>query len=448
MGVTYATRVSFDTHPSVPKVLEEYVPVKTPLGELPAEWQASPLGREGLVSRVGSGITPTGGRKVYKESGRPFVRSQNVGWGRLILDDLAYIDEQTHRSFQASEIVEGDVFLNITGASIGRCAVANRAVARGNVNQHVCEIRVNPAFMNPVFVSNVILSEIGQNQIASFQAGGNRQGLNFSQVRAIVLPLPPLPEQRAIATALSDVDSLIAALNALIAKKRAIKQATMQQLLTGKTRLRGFDGEWETKKIGEFTDCTAGGTPDTEVASYWNGSIRWMSSGELHAKGVQEVAGRITEAGLKNSSTKIVPAQCVLVGLAGQGKTRGTVAINTVPLCTNQSIAAIYPNASFDTAYLFYNLESRYDELRELSTGDGGRGGLNLTIIRAIKVPFPSKEEQEAIAQVLSDMDSEIEALEARVAKTRDIKQGMMQQLLTGRIRLVIPAEAQEEATP
>lgn len=163
-------------------------------------------------------------------------------------------------------------------------------------------------------------------------------------------------------------------------------------------------------------------------------------------KRVYEVAGRITEAGLRNSSTKMIPPQCVLIGLAGQGKTRGTVAVNMVPLCTNQSIAAIFPNLSFDTGYLFYNLENRYEELRELSTGDGGRGGLNLSIIRAIEVPFPSKSEQQAIGQVLSDMDAEIEALEARVAKTRDIKQGMMQQLLTGRVRLPVPTTAPEDS--
>jgi type I restriction enzyme, S subunit len=108
-----------------------------------------------------------------------------------------------------------------------------------------------------------------------------------------------------------------------------------------------------------------------------------------------------------------------------------------VQLCTNQSIAAILPNSSFEPAYLFYNLDSRYDELRSLSTGDGGRGGLNLTIIRSVAVPFPKIDEQRAIATVLSDMDAEIAALEARRDKTRALKQGMMQELLTGRIRLV-----------
>ena len=272
----------------------------------------------------------------------------------------------------------------------------------------------------------------------------------FSSIQKFQIPLPSLPEQTAIATILSDTDRLLAALRALIGKKRAVKTAAMQQLLSGSLRLPEFatngslknselgeiPEDWEVVKIGEFTDCTAGGTPSTEIPEYWNGDIPWMSSGELHLKQVYDVSGRITELGLDNSSTSIVPEKSVLIGLAGQGKTRGTVAISRIPLCTNQSIAAVFPSNLFCSEYLFYNLENRYEELRSLSTGDGGRGGLNLTIIRSLAVPFPSLPEQTAIALTLSDMDSEIAALEARAAKLAQIKQGLMQNLLTGKIRV------------
>ena len=162
-----------------------------------------------------------------------------------------------------------------------------------------------------------------------------------------------------------------------------------------------------------------------------------MSSGELNLKRVEEVEGRLTEVGLHNSSTKLIPERCVLIGLAGHGKTRGTVAMNFVELCTNQSIAAVFPNSAFVPEYLYFNLDSRYDELRELSAGDSGRGGLNLKIIKAIPIRFPSVPEQTAIAGVLSDMDAELAALEQRREKTRALKQGMMQELLTGRTRLL-----------
>ncbi len=194
--------------------------------------------------------------------------------------------------------------------------------------------------------------------------------------------------------------------------------------------------DWNTKAIGNFAECIAGGTPSTSVPEYWDGAIRWMSSGELNKKLVKDVVGRITERGLRESNAKVVPPRCVLVGLAGQGKTRGTVAISLVDLCTNQSIVAILPNDLFVPEYLYFNLDFRYHELRGMSTGDGGRGGLNLGIIRSINVPFPDIAEQRAIAEVLSDVDGLLAALEALIAKKRAIKQAAMQQLLTGETRL------------
>jgi type I restriction enzyme S subunit len=190
--------------------------------------------------------------------------------------------------------------------------------------------------------------------------------------------------------------------------------------------------DWKVKPIGKFTDACAGGTPSTKVSAFWNGDIRWMNSGELNFKKVYEVENRITELGLQNSATKFIPENCILVGLAGQGKTRGTVAINKVPLCTNQSIAAIFPCELVDYNYLYFNLDFRYNELRGLSTGDGGRGGLNLNIIKSLPIPIPpTKAEQTAIATALSDADSYISSLEQLIAKKRLLKQGAMQQLLS-----------------
>ncbi|HGN2041741.1 TPA: restriction endonuclease subunit S [Proteus mirabilis] len=294
------------------------------------------------------------------------------------------------------------------------------------------------------------------DRIMSMTAKSSVDSVRREMIADMKMLLPTKEEQNAIATALSDVDTLISELEKLIAKKQAIKTATMQQLLTGRTRLPQFvlreDGskkgtkqselgeipeDWEIKKIGDITNCTAGGTPNTSISKYWGGTNPWMSSGELHLKKVFDVTERITDDGLANSSTKYVPINSVLIGLAGQGKTRGTVAITRISLCTNQSIASIFPSKNHSSEYLYYNLDSRYEELRGLSTGDGGRGGLNLTIIRNLSLPLPCIEEQTAIATILSDMDEEIQALEQRLSKTRQIKQGMMQELLTGKTRLV-----------
>ncbi len=209
---------------------------QTEVGTIPEDWHPTTIGD--LAIKVGSGITPKGGSSRYKEYGRPFVRSQNVGWGTLLLSELAYIDDDTHNNFSTTELRQDDVLLNITGASIGRSAIADACLAGGNVNQHVCIIRTDTGEIAPRFINYFLLSDLGQRQIDSFQAGGNREGLNFGQIRSIKLPLPPTKaEQTAIAAILSDMDTEIAALETKLAKTHQLKQGMMQELLTGRTRL-------------------------------------------------------------------------------------------------------------------------------------------------------------------------------------------------------------------
>lgn len=262
--------------------------------------------------------------------------------------------------------------------------------------------------------------------------------LTAPQIMNIELELPQYGEQKEIADLLTDVNSLIAMLEKQLAKKKAIKRGAMQELLTGKRCLPGFAGEWVNTKIGSITEVYSGGTPNTSEPAFWGGEIPWMNSGELNLKIVRQVQGRITKAGMDSSSTHFIPAECVLIGLAGQGKTRGTAAFNTFPLCTNQSIVAIYPNPNkFDSKFLYYKMDTQYDQLRELSSGDGGRGGLNKKLILDYEVVIPqSIDEQAAIATILTEMDYEIENLEMKLTKYRQVKQGMMQQLLTGKIYL------------
>lgn len=193
------------------------------------KWDDGELGPK--ASKVGSGITPIGGDKNYKQTGRPFIRSQNVGWGILLLEDVAYIDEETHSSFDSTEIKVSDVLLNITGASIGRSAVADERVAGGNVNQHVCIIRTKADELSPFYLNQYLICQRGQRQIDSFQAGGNRQGLNFAQIRSFAVPLPPtLAEQQRIASCLSSLDAMITAETQKLAALKTHKKGLMQQL--------------------------------------------------------------------------------------------------------------------------------------------------------------------------------------------------------------------------
>lgn len=203
-----------------------------------------------------------------------------------------------------------------------------------------------------------------------------------------------------------------------------------------KLRFPEFNAEWSCSKIGNKTNVFAGGTPSTIKSEYWGGTIRWMNSGELNLKRVYEVNNRITDSGLKKSSTKIIPSNCILIGLAGQGKTRGTVAMNMIELCTNQSIAAIYPNhKEFNPDFLYHNLDNRYEELRSLSTGDGGRGGLNLQIIKSLDITLPSLPEQTKIANFLTSVDDKISQLKKKKELLEQYKKGVMQKIFSQEIR-------------
>lgn len=405
--------------------------MRTEIGNVPIEWDVRKL--IDISSKITDGDHST---PVRASQGYYLLSARNVLDGRIDVSDVDYVERAEYVRMRTRCAPEaGDVLISCSG-TIGRVAVVPPNFESVLVRSAAL-IKIDHTKADGRYVQYSLQASEAQKQISTSVNQAAQPNLFLNHIEKLQVAVPTLDEQRAIAEALSDVDALLAGLDRLIAKKRDLKQAAMQQLLTGRTRLPGFEGKWKIKRIGDFTDCTAGGTPSTGVSEYWGGSIRWMNSGEIHLKRVQEVEGRITEAGLHSSSTKLIPPKCVLVGLAGQGRTRGTVAMNLVELCTNQSIAAIFPSFEFVSDYLYYNLDFRYEELREMSTGGGGRGGLNLTIIKAIPIPLPSLEEQTAIASALSDADDELTTLEMRRDKTRALKQAMMQELLTGRIRLV-----------
>jgi len=188
--------------------------------------------------------------------------------------------------------------------------------------------------------------------------------------------------------------------------------------------------QWKTKKLGDIAELYAGATPSTSVSEYWTeGTIPWMSSGEVHNGQIFVTEKKITPLGYDKSSTKMVPANSVIVALAGQGKTRGSVAITRISLCTNQSLCSILPNETYDSDYLYFFLKSQYETLRFISSGDGTRGGLNLQMLRDFLIPFPSLEEQHIIALFLSSIDSFISSINGKVEQLKIHKKSLMQKL-------------------
>lgn len=277
-------------------------------------------------------------------------------------------------------------------------------------------------------------------EVEKYTAKSTVDSVRRPMIANMEFPLPPFKEQQAIASALSDFDEHIDNLSELIEKKKAIREGALEDLLSGRTRLDGFDGEWIESTIEDSTkEIITGGTPSTTVDKYWGGSIPWLASTEIHQKIITRATKNITKIGLDNSSAKMAPKDSVLIELAGQGKTRGTAAFLAYPMALNQSLAALVAADETDSKFLYYLIENMYLELRELSSGDGGRGGLNKTLIKNINIRLPREiKEQHAIAEVLTAMDEEIESLKIEKEKMIQIKEGAMDDLLIGRVRLKV----------
>lgn len=270
---------------------------------------------------------------------------------------------------------------------------------------------------------------------------GSHQRVSRSDAMNIRIWIPPLVEQRAIATTLSDVDGLIASVEALIVKKRAIKRAAMQQLLTGRTRLPGFKEHWGTRQLGEVSEMASGGTPSTSVAANWSGSIPWITGADIVRQSVAKIRRYITEDAVASSATNVVAkGDLLVVSRTGVGK----LAIAPCDIAISQDVTGIIPNRKqLTSAFIFRYLDYSRHVLASQNQGTSIKG-ITRGALAEMVVPVPTLAEQRAIATVLTDMDDDLGALERRLDKTRAIKKGMMQQLLTGAIRLPIPDDTPE----
>jgi len=214
------------------------------VGEIPAHWRVWKL--KYLTRKIGSGVTPLGGSQVYKTEGVAFFRSQNIYNDTFELSNISFIDEGTHVQMKNSKIEFGDVLLNITGASIGRCYFFSGEYPEANVNQHVCIIRSNKMILFK-FLHSVMISEIGQNQIFSKQSGTNREGLNFELLKQFDIPLPSKPEQQRILSYIQSetltIDTLITKYQKQIDLLHEYRTSLISHVVTGKIDVRGWNPE-------------------------------------------------------------------------------------------------------------------------------------------------------------------------------------------------------------
>lgn len=406
---------------------------QTEVGVIPEDWNVEYLGKLGTFHK-GHGV-----RKDEARSGvLPCVR-----YGEIYTHHTDYIKQfnswiSPEVALSAFKLRGGDLLFAGSGETkeeIGKCvALVDNidAYAGGDI------VILRSSRSSPMFLGYALNTAPIAKQKASFGQGDAVVHINAVALSEIAVALPPtLAEQSAIATALSDADSLIESLEDLIAKKRQIKQGAMQELLTGKRRLPGFSGTWEVKRLGEVADIRSGGTPSTAKPDFWDGDVFWCTPTDITAlqgkKYLQETTRRISEEGLRASSAEMIPSQSIVMTSRA---TIGECAINMIPLATNQGFKNFVPLQATDVEFLYYLLCSQTRGFIALCAGSTFLE-IGKTQVARYEVQFPSLPEQTAIATVLSDMDTELDALTAKLAKARQIKQGMMQELLTGRIRLI-----------
>ncbi|HIF9236315.1 TPA: restriction endonuclease subunit S [Photobacterium damselae] len=427
--------------------LEQVVPDgfrQSEIGIFPTDWKINSLAEISTKITDGTHDTP----KPIKE-GIPFLTAIHVKENNIAFESCYFLPKSVHDEIykRCNPEYEDILMVNI-GAGTGTTALVN--VKYPFSLKNVALIKPDKKFSDGRFL-NQVLSFLKDEILESLSAGGAQPFLSLSQIGQINIPSPSKEEQTAIANALSDVDALLTELENLSAKKQAVKTATMQQLLTGKTRLPQFATYTEGKKEGQLK-----GTKTSELGEipedwdvFFLGDICQIKMGQSPnssnynsvGKGLPLVQGN---ADIANRKTIVRNYTSEITKTADKGDLIlsvrapvGEIAKATFKCCIGRGVCSIkYPNE-----YLyqwFLSFESQWEKYSKGSTFDS----INSDELKAIQLIIPTLEEQTAIATILSDMDCEIQTLEQRLAKTRQIKQGMMQELLTGRTRLPFKKES------
>ena len=403
-----------DGHTLPEEVPEGYK--RTEVGVIPEDWCVSTIGAE-FRTQLGKMLDAAKNTGVPK----PYIGNRSVQWGRIALNGIATVP-MSMSDLQRFRLRRGDLLV-CEGGEIGRAAIWNDLIPECYYQKAIHRLR--PVKTYNVYLMMCLLQLWTSNgYLSNYVTQTSIAHLPKDKLEIVPLPVPPDAEQQAIAEALSDVDGLLAALEALIAKKRAIKQAAMQQLLTGKTRLPGFSGKWKTKRIGDLIYYER---PDhyivqsTDYSEY--GDVPVLTANKSFVLGyTDENFGVCTE---------------VPVIIFDDFTTDCKYAKSPFKV---KSSAIKLLRARQNQAHLRYLFERM--QLIHFPLGDHKR--YYISDYQNIELSVPDFSEQKALASILSDLDAEIAALEQRRDKAHAIKQGMMQQLLTGQVRLIKPTCTKE----
>ncbi len=376
---------------------------------------------------------------VPEGEGTRAFRSANVREGYVEDENWVYISDEGNQKNKKSILKADDILVVRTGYPGTACVVPPKYAGSNCID--VIFARPDQSKVTSKYLCAFTNSEHGRRQVLDGQGGLAQQHFNVGSYKRLLLPLPPLPEQKKIAKILSTWDRAIEVVEGLIENSQAQKKALMQQLLTAKKRLPGFDGEWEVSSIKSMGNTSSGGTPSSDNEEYWDGEILWATPTDITAltgKYIKTTKRTITSKGLSSCSARLLPVGSLLIC------TRATIGYSAIahkPICTNQGFKNLTPNSSFAVEYLYYLFQHFKHEFIRYACGS--------TFLELSKGDFekrqfliPKKNEQTAIATILSDADRETELLTQQLIHLKSEKSALMQQLLTGKRRVKIDKEA------
>ncbi|HFU1837284.1 TPA: restriction endonuclease subunit S [Escherichia coli] len=409
-----------------------------------SKWEKVRLGD--YCIKIGSGATPKGGSSVYTDTGNTyFIRSQNIYNDGFNTNGLVFINDEAAFKLKNVEVQENDVLINITGDSVARVCIAPGSFLPARVNQHVAIIRPKSNEFDSRFLRYFLSSPHQQALLLTLaSAGATRHALTKGMIEDLQVPKPPLNIQISIANILEFFDKKIEKNNYQNQTLEKMSQTLFKswfvdfdpvidnaldagnpipEALQSRAELRQkvrncadfkplpaeirslFPSEfeetelgwvpkgWKIDNIGGLSDkIFSGGTPNTSTEEYWNGALNWFSSGETRNALIIETEKKITATGVKNSSTRLSVAGDILIASAGQGHTRGQTSLNTIDTYINQSVVCIRPIKPSYSTWLYFNLSSRYTEMRAISDAHSIRGSLTTKLISSMKVASPTDE--------------------------------------------------------
>jgi len=419
----------------------------------PSSWNINSLGS--IAETITKGTTPTSVGFDYQEEGINFLKVENIKKNTLSTENLDKISFKANEKLSRSKLHKGDILFSIAG-SLGECMTVREKYLPANINQALSLIRINENLILNDFVEYYLKGNIIQSYIKAISTVSAQPNLSLTQVSNFKVLIPPILEQNKIAEVLSTVDDAIQKTEEIIERSKELKKGLMQDLLTKGIGHEEFKEvklgpktmkiptSWKVKKISNITESYAGGTPSRSNSEYYGGKIPWIKSGELNADYIDNVDEFITDKGLNNSSATWVSSNSVLVAM--YGATAGQVAYLNTPATTNQAILALPPSEKdiYDSTFLFHTLKVHMKRLVAQRIQGSGQQNLSKTLINKLEIPLPPLREQEKIAEILSTIDEKIQKEKDYKEKLEQLKKGLMQDLLTGKVR-VLPLLSDEE---